>query len=49
MEVEHALVIGLGIGDLVVDRGIKKNWSVGNAGFLSDRDSSLKRLRRRCY
>ena len=31
VEVEHGLVVGLGIRDLVVDGGVEEHWPVGHA------------------
>ena len=35
VEVEHGLVVGLGVRDLVVDGGVEKYGSVGHRGSLS--------------
>ena len=43
VEVEHGLVVGLGVRDLVVDGGVEKHGSVGHAASLGAMRSDDRR------
>ena len=41
VEVEHGLIVGLGVSDLVVDGGVEKHGSVGHAASFIGADSGI--------